>query len=111
MRSLKGRLIGLWGLSLLSSLVLGALLVSLYRQSTEAQVGRAQAVLARACDLIRDRYAFYVAGWTGPAEAMPTRRLQRTWRPWSTWRWRGRPASRAASGRPRRVAGLCVPDL
>ncbi len=32
------------------------------RQSTEAQVGRAEAVVARACDLIRDRYDFYVVG-------------------------------------------------
>ena len=68
MRSLKARLIGLWALSLLSSAVLGVLLVGLYRQSTEAQVERAQAVLARGCDLIRDRYEFYVADWSGPAD-------------------------------------------
>ncbi len=68
MRSLKARLIGLWGLSILSSLVLGLLLVSVFRQSTEAQVGRTQAVLARACDLIRDRYTFYTAGSTGSAD-------------------------------------------
>jgi signal transduction histidine kinase len=29
-------------------------------------VQRAQAVVSRDCDLIRDRYAFYVAGWSGP---------------------------------------------
>ncbi|MGI4950890.1 MAG: sensor histidine kinase [Janthinobacterium lividum] len=67
MRSLKFRLIGLWGLSLLSAVVLGLSLVSLYRQSNEAQVGRAQAVVAGACELIRDRYTFFVAGWPGPA--------------------------------------------
>lgn len=69
MRSLKTRLIGLWALSLVSSMVLGLLLVSVFQQSTEARLGRTQAVLARACDIIRDRYAFYTAG--GPTTAEP----------------------------------------
>lgn len=66
MRSLKLRLLGLWVLSLLSSLVLGVLLAGLYRQSADAQLGRSRAVLAHACDLVRDRFGFYAAGWTGP---------------------------------------------
>ena len=77
MRSLRGRLIGLWGLSLLSSMVLGALLVGLYRQSSEAQVARAQAVLYRACDLIRHRYEFYVADWSGPVDGIVDPGLKR----------------------------------
>ena len=77
MRSLKARLVGLWCLSLLSGLVLAVLLVGLYRQSSEAQVGRSQAVLARACDLIRDRYGFYVAGWGGPDDAAADPALRR----------------------------------
>lgn len=40
------------------------------RQSTRAQVQRAQAVVSRDCDLIRDRFAFYVAGWPGPGSGL-----------------------------------------
>lgn len=29
-------------------------------------MGRAEAVVARTCDLIRDRYGFYTIGWSGP---------------------------------------------
>jgi signal transduction histidine kinase len=43
----------------------GILLIQLYRQSTEAQVGHAEAVVARACDLIRERYGFDTTGWSG----------------------------------------------
>jgi signal transduction histidine kinase len=64
--SLRNRLFGLWGLSLIACIAVGLLLLQLYQQSTEAQVGRAEAVVARACDLIRDRYGFYAAGWPGP---------------------------------------------
>ncbi|MBV9825686.1 MAG: HAMP domain-containing histidine kinase [Alphaproteobacteria bacterium] len=47
-------------------MAVGWLLLQLYEQSTAAQVGRAQAVAAHACDQIKDRYEFYVRGWTGP---------------------------------------------
>ncbi len=66
MRSLRSRLLVLWLLSLLACAAVGVLLVQLYEQSTSAQTGQAEAVVARACDLIRDRYAFYTAGWHGP---------------------------------------------
>ncbi len=75
MRSLKARLIALWALSLVSSLVLGLLLVSVFQRSTEARLGRTQAVLARSCDLIRDRYAFYNTG--APSLAIPDPALKR----------------------------------
>jgi signal transduction histidine kinase len=65
--SLRSRLALLWVLSLGACIAVGVLLVQFYQQSTAAQVGHAQAVTARACDLIRDRYAFYAAGWRGPA--------------------------------------------
>jgi hypothetical protein len=55
----------------------GVLLVQLYQQSTAAQVGRAQAMAARACDLIRDRYAFYAAGWRGPFPSSSDEGLRR----------------------------------
>lgn len=55
----------------------GVLLVQLYQQSTAAQVGRAQAMAARACDLIRDRYAFYAADWHDPSPSLSDEELRR----------------------------------
>lgn len=68
MHSLRTRLVGVWGLSLGACIAVAFLLFQLYQQSTEAQVGRAEAVVARACDLIRDRYGFYTIGWSGPLQ-------------------------------------------
>jgi signal transduction histidine kinase len=68
LHSLRNRLLGLWGLSLVACIAVGFLFLQLYQQSTEAQVGRAEAVVARACDLIRDRFGFYAAGWSGPQQ-------------------------------------------
>ncbi len=65
MRSLRFRLWVLWLLALLASVSVGLLFVGLYRSSTVAQVERAEAMVARGCDAIRDRYGFYVAGWDG----------------------------------------------
>ena len=65
MNSLRQRLVAPWALSILASAAVAVLLLQLYRQSTQAQIQRAQAVVARDCDLIRDRYAFYVSGWSG----------------------------------------------
>lgn len=62
MRSLKFRLLGIWLLSLLASLAVAGLLVQLDRQSTRALVQRAEAVVAQSCDMIDDRYRFFVAG-------------------------------------------------
>ena len=76
MHSLRTRLFGLWGLSLLACVAVGFLLLQLYRQSTAAQVGRAEAVIARGCDLIRDRYGFYATGWSGPRQGQPDDRLR-----------------------------------
>lgn len=73
MRSLKVRLFALWALSLLASMAVALLLFQLSRQSSAARVDRAEAVIARACDLIRDRFGFYAAGWTGPATASDAR--------------------------------------
>ncbi len=63
-------------MSLAASVVVSILLIQLYRQSTEAQVGRAEAVIGHACDLIRDRYAYYASGWAGPAPGAPDARLR-----------------------------------
>jgi hypothetical protein len=78
LHSLRSRLLGLWVLSLAACVAVGVLLVQLYQQSTSAQVGRAQAVAARACDLIGDRYTFYATGWHGePPTPLTDQRLQR----------------------------------
>lgn len=53
-------------ISIIACVGVGVMLVQLYRQSNEAKVGRAEAVLAHACELIRDRYRFYTTGWHGP---------------------------------------------
>ncbi len=68
-RSLGSRLVLLWMLSFAASLAVGALLVSLYRQSATAQTGRAEAVAARACEVVAERWSFYATGWAGPAPA------------------------------------------
>ena len=67
MRSLRSRLALLWALSFAASLAVGVLLVSLYRQSAAAQAGRAEAVAARTCEMVAERWSFYAAGWAGPA--------------------------------------------
>lgn len=66
MRSLRARLLVLWAFSLAACVAAGALLVQISGQSTAAQVQRGEAVVARACDLIRERYAFYTTDWHGP---------------------------------------------
>ena len=75
--SLKTRLVGLWLLSLIAAVTTGFVLVELYRQSAAAQVSRAEAVVARACGDIADRYAFYVAGWRGPVPDLGDPQLRR----------------------------------
>jgi len=71
MRSLSLRLLVLWLLSLAASIAVALLLLQLSRQTSAAQAARAEAVVARACGLIGERYAFYTAGWAGPA-AVPS---------------------------------------
>ena len=61
----------LWTLTLLTSLGVAGLLVELYETSSTAQMQRAEAVAARACGLIGDRFAFYAAGWNGVVADIP----------------------------------------
>jgi signal transduction histidine kinase len=58
LHSLRSRLVLLWVLSLAACIAVGVLLV-------------------RACDLIRDRYAFYAAGWHGPISSLGDETLRR----------------------------------
>ncbi len=69
LRSLRARLFAVWIVSLAASLFVAILLVQLTRQSSAAERGRAEDALARGCDLIAERYAYYIADWTGPEPA------------------------------------------
>ena len=75
-RSLRARLIVLWILSFCASIAVGGLLIELSRSSTQAQIGRAAAVIAHACDLIHARFGFYATDWTGPVPAFTDSRLR-----------------------------------
>lgn len=77
MRSLRTRLFMVWTLSLAASVAVGVLLVQLYQQSNAAFAARAEAELARGCDLILDRYSYYVSGWNGPVPPPGDLELQR----------------------------------
>jgi Na+/H+ antiporter NhaD/arsenite permease-like protein len=67
---LRLRLLGLWALSLVACVAVGLLLGQLYLQSTKARVGRAESVIAHACDLIRDRTRAYEGAWRGAAPGL-----------------------------------------
>jgi len=54
-------------LLLAAAIAAGTLMVGLFRQSASAQVGQADAQIARACDAIAGAYRFYSIGWPGPA--------------------------------------------
>ncbi len=61
--SLRLRVLGLWALSFIACIAVGALLALLYQQSTPVRVERAEANIAHACDLIRDSYSTEAARW------------------------------------------------
>lgn len=63
--SLRARLFALVLLLAAASIAIGFLMLGLFRQSTVARVGQAEAELQRACDAIDDAYRFYGAGWHG----------------------------------------------
>jgi len=65
-RSITGWFIVCWSAFLLASIVVGVLLLSLYRQTTTEQVRRASAAVAHGCDAIAGRYQFLVAGTSIP---------------------------------------------
>ena len=77
-RSLRARLILLWVIVVAASLTAGVLMVGLFRQSTTAQIGRAEAVIARSCDAIARDYRFYTTGWSGPAPQLDDAKLRQS---------------------------------
>jgi len=74
--SLRDRLLILWAISLVSAVAVGTMLVQLYRQSSIDQVARAEALAARACDEIVNRYRFYTTDWTQPPVDLHDERLR-----------------------------------
>jgi signal transduction histidine kinase len=70
MASLRSRLLALWVMLAASGAATAFLLLEFYRQSANAQVGRAEDVVSRACREIADRYeVLRVRGPAGPAES------------------------------------------
>ena len=65
-RSLRSRLFLLWLLALAAALALGWLLNGLYRQSSTAQIDRAEEAVTQGCARIAERFAYYATGWAGP---------------------------------------------
>jgi signal transduction histidine kinase len=80
-RSIIGWFVVCWSAFLLASVVVGVLLLSLYRQTTTEQVRRATAAVAHGCDAIAARYQFVVAGSAGPPPDLRAGELARglTW--------------------------------
>ena len=68
--SLRLRVLGLWALSLIACIAVGALLALLYHQSTAVRVQRAEVKIGHACDLIGDSYATEAARWLGSAPTL-----------------------------------------
>lgn len=63
-RSIIGWFIICWGAFLLASVLVGALLLSLYSQSTAEQLRRASAAIAHGCDAITVRYQSFASDAT-----------------------------------------------
>ncbi|UPJ50105.1 HAMP domain-containing histidine kinase [Bradyrhizobium sp. 200] len=61
-RSIIGWFVVCWSSFLLASVVVGALLLSLYDQSTTEQLRRASAAVAHGCGAIAARYHFFTTG-------------------------------------------------
>lgn len=62
MRSLRSRLVLLWGLIMAAAVAVAGLFLVVYQHSATAETARQEAVLERACAEIRARYRFYTAG-------------------------------------------------
>ncbi|NVN31343.1 hypothetical protein HUK83_13505, partial [Endobacter medicaginis] len=71
LRSLSGRLLVLWSLSLAASVLSVLLLAGFARQSMLAGDERAMAVAQTGCGLIREQVAFYSVGVPPGAELPP----------------------------------------
>ncbi len=65
MRSLRTRLAALWLMLAASATVTGFVLLEFYRQSANAQVARADALVDRSCRELGDRYASLISPWRG----------------------------------------------
>jgi signal transduction histidine kinase len=69
-RSLQARLLVLVLLLVAAAVAAGVLMFGLFRQSTTARVGQADAEIGRACDAIGEAYRFYTSGRLGRDTAL-----------------------------------------
>jgi signal transduction histidine kinase len=76
-RSIIGWFVVCWSAFVLASVVVGVLLLSLYRQTTTEQVRRASAAVAHGCDAIAERYQFLMAGTSRPPSDLRATELVR----------------------------------
>jgi len=111
-RSIIGWFVVCWSAFVLASVVVGVLLLSLYRQTTTEQVRRASAAVAHGCDAIAGRYQFLVAGTNSPPSDLRAPEVVRG------LTWGGSDRAARPSRRRRRhlanragLAGLCIPNL
>ena len=75
--SMRARLYALWFLLVGSAVATGVLLYQFYAQSAAVQLARSEVEVGRSCRDIADRYAFFVAGWSGPEATVIDERLRR----------------------------------
>ncbi len=66
-RSIVGWFVVCWSAFLLAAVVTGALLWSLYEQSTTEQLRRAAAAVAHGCDAVAARYQFFITRAQAPS--------------------------------------------
>lgn len=64
-QSLRGRLITIIVLLAGAALASGFVMVALFRQSADAQIGQAAANVGQACGAIGTAYRFYTVAWHG----------------------------------------------
>jgi signal transduction histidine kinase len=76
MASLRSRLLALWVMLAASGAATAFLFLEFYRQSANAQVGRAEDVVSSACREIADRYEVLLGTVRGPADPVATTELK-----------------------------------
>ena len=72
---MRARLIVLFALVSMAAVAAAVLMVLLFRQSTAAQLGQAQAEVERGCEAIENTYRFFIADWRGPFSEAEKSRL------------------------------------
>lgn len=77
LRSLRGRLFALLALLVVAAGATAMLMIGLFHQSADAQIGQAAAENARACDAISSVYGLYISHQRGPLRGVDDVDLRR----------------------------------